>query len=539
MEKNRVRGWLLSIWMICVLILQLGVVKPGLVEAPGSPSPVHALSLTRPEQNKIVSSSLVIEKVDAFVRQQMERHGLPGLALALVDGEQIIFMKGYGKADQTGRPITPQTPFILASVSKPLTAVAVMQLVESGKVDLDAPAQRYLPEFRVADPIASGQITVRHLLLHTSGIPATACDTKVNAQTIEEYVAELQTVKLNAPVGAHHNYCSGNYNVLGRIIEVVSGQSFGEYMQENIFAPLEMKQSFTSESDAQQAGLAQGYQWFFGLPVAIHHPYNPSQLPSGYMISSVEDMSHFLISQLNQGQYLDTHLLSADGISAMQLPGTQRGSNGGYGFGWVISPVGDVPSVWHDGVNVNFHSMLLMEPETKRGAVLLMNSFGIVAYQGAYKEIEEGVVRMLADLDPAPQAARLSTVYLMTDSVLAGLLSLVLFPLLRMRIWHRWLLARQQENRLPLIRVSLRAAWEIGFALAFLIGIRVVIVTGLGAQSWVEVLTVFPDFVLWLWAFALIILITGVIRMRLILQVRRGAVHGSETVANAPLIKSM
>ncbi len=478
-----------------------------------------------------VSASAVhtskVEKIDAFVSEQMQRNGIPGLALALVDGDKVIFMKGYGKADQTGRAVTPQTPFILASVSKPLTAAAIMQLVDAGQVDLDAPVQKYIPEFRVADPLASSQITVRHLLLHTSGIPATACDTKINAQTIEEYVAELQTVKLDSPVGTRHSYCSGNYNVLGRIIEVVTAQSFGEYMQEHIFAPLDMQQSFTSEQEARQHGLAQGYQWLFGLSVPTHHPYNPSQLPSGYMISSVEDMSHFLVSQLNGGQYAGTNLLSVNSNAAMQVAGTRRGENGGYGFGWVIAPVGDVPAIWHDGVNVNFHSLLLMQPETKRGAVVLMNSFGIVAYEGAYKEIKEGVARMLADLEPDPESTRLGTVYLMINSLLAGLLAIVLFPLLRMRVWHHWLLVRRQENRLPLIRVSLRAAWEIGFAIAFLFGIRVVIVTGLGAQSWHEVLTVFPDFVSWIWAFALTVLLTGIIRIKLILQTRRAAFHGN------------
>ncbi|HET9909542.1 MAG TPA: serine hydrolase domain-containing protein [Anaerolineales bacterium] len=492
-----------------------------------------------PETSASAINTTNVEQIDAFVIHQMERHGIPGLALALVDGDKVIFIKGYGKADQTGRLITPQTPFILASVSKPLTAVAIMQLVDTGQVELDTPVQKYLPEFRVADPIVSSQITVRHLLLHTSGIPATACDTKVNAQTIEEYVAELQTVKLDAPVGSHHNYCSGNYNVLGRIIEVVSGQSFGEYMQEHIFAPLDMQQSFTSEQEAKQAGLAQGYQWLFGLSVPTHHPYNPSQLPSGYMISSVEDMSHFLISQLNDGRYANANLLSAKNVAAMQMAGTNRSEDGGYGFGWVIAPVGEVPAIWHDGVNVNFHSLLLMEPETGRGAVVLMNSFGIVPYQGAYKEIETGVARMLADLDPAPESTRLRTIYLMIDTLLAGLLAIVLFPLLRMGSWHRWLLERQQENRLPLIRVSLRAAWEINFALAFLIGLRVIIVTGLGAQSWYEVLTVFPDFVLWIWVFALTVLLTGVIRMKLILQTRKFAINGSEVATDAPLIKGM
>jgi hypothetical protein len=257
------------------------------------------------------------------------------------------------------------------------------------------------------------------------------------------------------------------------------------------------------------------------------------------MISSAEDMSHFLISQLNDGQYADTNLLSEKSVAAMQAAGTKRSQNGGYGFGWVIAPVGDVPAVWHDGVNVNFHSLLLMQPETKRGAVVLVNSFGIVAYEGAYKEIEEGIVRMLADLKPAPESTSLGTVYLMIDSLLAGLLAIVLFPLLRMRLWHRWLLVQRQEHRLPLIRVGLRAAWEIGFALAFLIGIRVVIVPGLGAQSWYEVLTVFPDFVLWIWVFALTVLLTGVIRMTLILKTKHTVLRHSNVNSEATAIKSL
>ena len=536
MEKNRARremyklGVLVRLWIMSAVILQLGAAKASVSQALGSPTIVHALSLTRPG----ISGSAVVNRVDAFISQQIERHGLPGLALALVDGDAVIFMKGYGKADQTGRPITPQTPFILASVSKPLTAVAVMQLVESGKVELDAPVQRYLPEFRVADPVASSQITVRHLLLHTSGLPSTACDTNANADTLAQFVTELQTVELAAIVGTRHNYCSGNYNILGRVIEVVTGQSFGQYVQENVFAPLDMKQSFTSESEAQQAGLARGYQWFFGLPVQIHHPYNLSQLPSGYMISSVEDMSHFLISQLNQGQYLNARLLSADGVSAMQVPGTERGSDDGYGFGWVISPVGDVPSVWHDGVNPNFHSILLMQPGTRRGMVMLVNSFGIVAYESAYKEIETGVARILAGMEPDEPSQSLGNLYLLIDALLAGLLTIVLWPLIRIQKWNHWLLERLQAGKSPMIRASLRSVWEIGFALLLLIGFRVFIINGMGAQSWYEFFAVFPDFVVWIWVFSLTILITGLLRMGLILQTRRSASLLNEYTSGEP-----
>src|SRR5919199_3951527 len=127
-----------------------------------------------------------VAKIDAFVRGQVERHGIPGLALAVVEGDQIIQLGGYGTADRSGRAVTPQTPFVIASASKPLTALAVMQLVEAGKVALDAPVQRYLPTFRVADPVASQQITVRHLLTHTSGIPERGCqNSRLGAATLE------------------------------------------------------------------------------------------------------------------------------------------------------------------------------------------------------------------------------------------------------------------------------------------------------------------------------------------------------------------
>ncbi|HEX7774460.1 MAG TPA: serine hydrolase domain-containing protein, partial [Pyrinomonadaceae bacterium] len=85
--------------------------------------------------------------------------------------DKIVYLKGYGQADPSGRPMTPQTPLILGSITKSFTALAVMQLVEAGKVELDAPVRRYIPWFRVADPNASAQITVRQLLYQTSGLP--------------------------------------------------------------------------------------------------------------------------------------------------------------------------------------------------------------------------------------------------------------------------------------------------------------------------------------------------------------------------------
>jgi CubicO group peptidase (beta-lactamase class C family) len=463
-----------------------------------------------------------IGRIDTFVSEQVRRHGIPGVSLGLVEGDHIIHLQGFGKTDQTGRAITPQTPFDLASVSKPFTALAVMQLVEAGKVELDAPVQRYLPAFRVADPVASAQITVRHLLQHTSGIPGTACDTRVDAVTLEQYVAELQTVELDRPVGARHEYCSGNYNVLGRIIEVVAGESYGEYMQQHIFAPLQMRHSFTSAQEAQRDGLAQEYQWLFGLTVPAQYYFTPSQLPSGYLMSSAEDMCHFLIAQMNEGHFGATRILSPQGIAAMHAPGVATGApSETYGLGWVTGSIGGVPVVHHDGGHPNARTFLFMEPESRRGAVLLFNSSGLLADATAFTAIRDGVARLLAGQEPAPASSlSLPTLYLIVDAVLAALLALAVWPLLRLRRWDQRLRQQHPGERPRLLWVGLRLGWELGVPLLLLSGVRLAL-TGLGAQSWYEGLLGFPDFIAWLWAISLLMLLTGVLRGVLVLRALR------------------
>jgi CubicO group peptidase (beta-lactamase class C family) len=112
--------------------------------------------------------------IDAYIETQMGDLRIPGLALGIVEGEQIVHLKGFGVAGSDGWSVTRETPFQINSLVKPMTAVAIMQLVEAGKLDLDAPVQRYLPSFRVAGEAASAKITIRHLLYHTSGLPRTA-----------------------------------------------------------------------------------------------------------------------------------------------------------------------------------------------------------------------------------------------------------------------------------------------------------------------------------------------------------------------------
>ena len=461
-----------------------------------------------------------IARVDAFVREQVERHGLPGLALVLVDGDRVVHMAGYGKADQTGRAVAPQTPFVLASASKPITALAVMQLVESGAVDLDAPVQRYLPSFRVADPVASRQITVRHLLQHTSGIPEQGCqNSRLGAATLEQFVAALQTIELDAPPGARHIYCSGNYNVLGRVIEVVSGQSYASYVDQHIFAPLRMRHSFTSEQAARRDGLAQGYHWLFGAAVPADYPYDAPQAPSGFLITSAEDLAHFLIAQLNGGRFGSANVLSPQGMAAMQAPGVAIGESGEtYGLGWRTGSLGGVPAVFHAGDHPNAHTFVFVEPQARRGAVLLTNSQTMLAQFGVYKQIEHGVARLLAGQEPTPASTSLPRLYLIVDAVLGGSLALALWPLLRIRRWERHL--RQAAGRPRRWRLGLRLGWEFGAPLILLAGGRLLLHM-LGAQSWAEGFLLFPDVGAWLWTISLVMALTGITRLVLVRRLPR------------------
>ena len=166
-------------------------------------------------------------QIESFVQGEMAAQRIPGLALGIVEGDRIAYVRGFGTAGGSGREITPQTPLIIGSVSKSLTALAVMQLVEAKKIELSAPVQRYLPWFRVADEKASAGITVRHLLNQTSGLSTKTGrsfqgDGDTSDTALEQTVRELSSAELTEAVGSKHQYSTVNYSVLGLIVQEVA-----------------------------------------------------------------------------------------------------------------------------------------------------------------------------------------------------------------------------------------------------------------------------------------------------------------------------
>jgi CubicO group peptidase (beta-lactamase class C family) len=391
-------------------------------------------------------------KVDDYIIDQMRRLRIPGVTVAIVEGEEIVHLRGFGKAHPGGEAPGPQTPFFIGSLTKSFTALAVMQLVEAGKVELDAPVQRYLPWFRVADPLASAQMTVRHLLHQTSSLPmlpseAALADFDDHPHATERQARALSTLKLKRPVGAKFEYCNTNYNLLGLIVEAASGESYADYIRQHVFEPLEMQHSHTSKAAAQQDGLAMGHRYWFGLPLlAPNLPVPPGSLPSGQLIASAEDMAHYLIPHLNAGCYRGRQILSPAGIAEL-IRGVVEWKEMGfligyYGMGWVSQESGGVTIVSHSGTVPDFGAFMALIPGQNKAIVLLCNA-NHAMMKMALDEFGMGAAQHLAGVRPSPSMFT-ALAWVMPATLLIPLLQAGCVTL-TMRLLRRWRAHPQQR----------------------------------------------------------------------------------------------
>src|SRR5215210_2648657 len=419
--------------------------------------------------------------IDAYIQKEMGELHIPGLTYGIVHDDKVVHLGSFGEAGPSGRAVTPQTPFILASVSKSFTALAIMQLSEEGKVDLNAPVKRYVPWFRVADKAASNRITVRNLLNHTSGLPEDTAfkpmlSNDMSDDALEERVRTLSDVHLSHHVGATFEYTDANYDVLGLIVQRVAGQSYESYVQKHIFAPLDMSHPFTNQTDARRDGLATGHRSWFSFPMRFDAPYSRTATPSSYLISSAQDMTHYLIAQLNPGRYADTSVLSPEGVVAMHRPAVKEGDRDiFYGMGWERrSTLSGVPVIQHDGTNSNFYADMVLEPEGRWGVVILANFNSFNLNGGRLQALSGGVISQLKGQAPPevpmPHHPILASVMLLVAVVSVLQLLGILRSVVLLRRW------RTQPNRQPrrrwvvALRVGLPLVLNVGWGLFMLIG---------------------------------------------------------------------
>ncbi len=415
------------------------------------------------------------EEVDAYISTMMEELNIPGAALVIVQGDQIVHLKGFGVADADGRQVTPQTPFFTGSTGKSITALAIMQLVEAGKIKLDAPVQTYLPWFRVADVKASEVFTLRQLLNMTSGIPRSIgqeqlSNTDLSDSAIENNVRTLAEIELIAIPGERYEYSNANYVTLGMIIQAVTGQSYETYIQEHIFQPLDMQNSFASKTEAQQAGLAVGYQKWFGIPIASPNlPFARGSLPAGQLILSAEDFGHYLIAQLNEGNYQGVSVLSPEGITKLHHPDVAMpGSADYYAMGWEVQHFQDVEVVRHNGQVPGYTTDMFLVPQKNIAVAMVMNTFSPLL--GVRESsIPGNVLRILLGQPTISRTefVQMRIIYALVMSIPLLHTFAVLIMLRRIRFWRR---STQLPTRMQATRyIALPLIWNITIAYVLLV----------------------------------------------------------------------
>jgi CubicO group peptidase (beta-lactamase class C family) len=314
--------------------------------------------------SSIVGAQTIDSRFDEYMNRAAKLGRFNGYVLVARDGK-TIFGKGYGMANfEEDVPATPQTKFRLASITKGFTAMAVMMLQEKGKLDLQDSICKYLN----GCPDAWKPVTVRRLLNHTSGISdyAAAPDfmrTISLPVTIDELIGNFRNKPLQFAPGENFAYSNSNYILLGQIIEKVSGQPFDVFVRENIFAPLNMKNSGYDDNTALLKHRAIGYINRSDKIINARYMDMSNAYAAGGLYSTAADL-------LLWNQALDAgRLVSKKSLEEIFTPG-----KGGVGYGWFINRDANRLAIFQGGLNSGFAVSIFRYPED-RACVILLNNF--------------------------------------------------------------------------------------------------------------------------------------------------------------------
>jgi CubicO group peptidase (beta-lactamase class C family) len=324
------------------------------------------------------------KELDAVLQEIIARWGIPGLGIGIVENDEIVYAKGFGvQSLDSGAPVTLDSIFCVASITKCFVATAVVQLAEQGKIHLDAPLVQYLPYFKLDDDRYS-QITIRQMLSHTSGMPdldeseydELVSHPEYDDKAAERFVRGLSSRKLAAAPGQRFLYSNIAYNVLGDLIAIISGQSFEAYMKEHILLPAGMPNSTFFFQDVPRNRLAVPHLRTPEMVVNPIYPYHRADAPASFLHSTVVDMCHWATSCLNRGIYAGQRILMPASYDMMWTPVAKWGYPPLYedvGLGWTLGHFDGVRTVSHGGMGFGWTDFLTILPEKKRAAILLCN----------------------------------------------------------------------------------------------------------------------------------------------------------------------
>jgi CubicO group peptidase (beta-lactamase class C family) len=339
--------------------------------------------------SKIKSEKKIIDtkfdRIDSLIRNQSKLQSSTGIAVAIVKDALIIYNKGFGYANlATHDTVTTKTMFHLGSIPKSFVAIALLQLVEQKKVNLDSLVTKYIPELKFKDERYK-QITVRHLVTHSSGIftyhPHDYDNPKHEDDALDKFVRSLDYDELRFNPGEKFSYSDTNYDIVGDIIYRVTGIPFEEYMKKYILNPCEMNQStfFLPDTNNVARPYIQDYK-NCNISRGLLYPVNREHAPDGSLFSNTTEMCNWMTMNMHKGKFGNNTIINASTHDSLWTPKYAVGWDTIFyksmGIGWFIGMFNNKTTYLHSGYDHGYQSVYCIIPEDKYGIVILSNYRG-------------------------------------------------------------------------------------------------------------------------------------------------------------------
>jgi len=354
-----------------------------------------------------VDYSAAVSVLERFIEHEMADKELAALSIALVDDQRLVWTRGFGFADSEHKvPASTDTIYRVGSVSKLFTDIALMQLVEQGKVDLDAPVTRYLPDFHPRNPFGK-PVTLRQLMTHRSGLvrePPAGNYFDPTEPSLADTIGSLNRTALVYPPETHIKYSNAGVSTVGYVVERVNGDPFAKSVQRTVLEPLGMRQSSFEATPEVRKNLAKAFMWTVDGRVFAAPTFAMGIDPSGALYTTVTDLARFWSAIFAGGRGANGQILRESTLAQMLVPQYDKPDvKRGYGLGFGLGDLDGRRTIGHGGAVYGFATTFRGLPAEKLGVVVVTTKDAANAVTGRVAQAALNAMLAVRDDKPIPQ----------------------------------------------------------------------------------------------------------------------------------------
>ncbi len=357
---------------------------------------VWGFAFQSPDISPRADYAAVVAELERVIAYEMQDKKLPALSIALVDDQQTVWAKGFGWEDADKKiAATAETVYRVGSVSKLFTDIGIMQLVERGVIDLDAPVTNYLPDFKPNNPFNKA-ITLRQLMSHRSGLvrePPMGNYFDDTAPSLAQTVQSLNSTALVYEPEKRIKYSNAGIAVVGYVLEQTQKQPFTQYLQKAVLAPMGLRHSSFEPAPDISKHLAKAYMWSYDGREFIAPAFQLGMAPAGSMYSTVTDLARFMSVLFNGGKSGGSQILKPETLEKMWTPQfAAPEQKSGFGIGFAISELQGHRRIGHGGAIYGFATELAALPDARLGVIAVTN---IDCANSVVERISERALRLM------------------------------------------------------------------------------------------------------------------------------------------------